>query len=283
MKLLRFGPKGRERPGVLDAAGRIRDLSAVVDDLDPRGVRALEGRELAPESLPLVLGSPRIGACLSAPGKLICLGFNSRSHSKELGGPQLGDGEVVLFLKAASAINGPFDPLVYPAIGRKLDWEGELAVVIGREGRAITVEESDLHILGYTCMNDVTDRYWQFETGDKQYVKAKSMDGFAPLGPWIATREDVPDPSALRLRLRVNGRLRQDFSAGEYILGCREAVSYASRFFTLLPGDVISMGSAPGNAAAWGEDCFLKAGDVMEFEIEGIGRQETLVVSANSA
>lgn len=274
MKFLRFGPIDREKPGVLDRQGRLRDLSALIPDLVPEALARLSGltQELI-DTLPQVSGSPRFGPCLARPGKILCLGYNSREHTREMGRTQFPEEELLVFLKAQSALSGPYDPIPYSPLFRKLDWEAELALIIGEKGKNLSPEEAGSHILGYACFNDLSERFWQFETADKQYTKGKGMDGLAPLGPYLATQDEVPDPANLPIRLWVNGELRQDFSGAAYRFGPREAVSYLSRFFTLYPGDVVALGSGPGNAGAWGEDCYLKPGDLLEMEIKGLGRQ----------
>lgn len=278
MKFLRFGPIDQEKPGVLDSAGKIRDLSSLVKDLFPENLSRLSQLKTSDlENFPLILGTPRIGSCLARPGKILCIGYNSRLHTLQMGNAPSTNGELTVFLKPSSALTGPYDPIPYSAILQKLDWEAELGVVIGKKGKNIPPERTGEHIFGYACFNDLSERYWQFETADKQYTKGKGMDGFAPLGPYLVTQDSLPDPGKLKIRLRVNGELRQDFSTAEYTNSPEMVVGYLSRFFTLYPGDLIAMGSGPGNAKFWGEDKFLKPGDRLELEIEGLGRQEQTV------
>lgn len=281
MRLLRFGPPGEEKPGVVDARGGVRDISPLIADLTPRClagvdiVREIESADIA--ALPAAGGDARVGPCIGMPGKIVCIGYNSKAHTRQMGRARGENGDLVVFLKPFSALCGPNDPILYSRYAKKLDWEAELGVVIGRKGRYIGEKEAAGYILGYTCFNDVSDRYWQFETDDTQFTKGKGFDSFAPVGPHIVTPDEAGDPSDLSVRLRVNGELRQDFSTSDYILGVEGVVSYLSRFFTLYPGDLIAMGSGPGNAKSWGEDTFLKPGDRVSLEIETLGRQEQLV------
>lgn len=282
MKLLRYGEAGQERPGILDPRGNIRDASSVVRDLDPQCLGRVDLAEtlssLDVAALPVVKNDLRVGPCVGRPGKVMCVGFNSRMHTKQMGHELPEGDDMLIFLKPVTAVSGPNDPILYSRYTKKLDWEAELGVVIGRRGRYIEKASARDHILGYTCVNDISDRFWQFETDDKQYTKGKGFDGFAPIGPYIVTQDEILDPGKLSVKLWVNGELRQDFNTGDYIHGAEEAVSYLSRFFTLEPGDVIAMGSGPGNAKSWGEDKFLKPGDRVTFEIAGLGRQEQTVV-----
>ncbi len=283
MKLLRFGPPGGEKPGLLDSRQTVRDLSGLVNELNPQSlanVNLLETiRNTQPEDLPPVKNPVRIGPCVGGIGKVLCIGFNSKQHTKQMAvqSPQ-NHQDVVVFLKPSTAVCGPNDPILYSRMIKKLDWEAELGVVIGKQGKYIEPSAAADHILGYTCVNDLSDRYWQFETEDKQYTKAKGFDGFAPIGPYLVTRDEIENPSRLDIKLWVNGALRQDFNTEDYIRGPEEIVCYLSRFFTLMPGDVIAMGSGPGNAKSWGEDKFLKPGDRVTLEIEALGRQDRQVI-----
>lgn len=273
MKLLRHGPPGAERPGLVDDRGRIRDLSGEIPDLD--------GAALAPErlaalgridtgSLPLVEGSPRLGPPVAGVGKILAIGFNYAEHAAETGKP-LPD-EPLLFTKAVTALSGPNDPVVLPRGSRKGDWEVELAVVIGR--RALYVEETDAldHVAGYGVINDVSEREYQLERGG-QFVKGKSFDTFAPFGPWLVTKDEVADPQDLKLWLDLNGERRQDGNTATMVFGVAFLVSYLSRFVTLMPGDVIATGTPPGVGLGCDPPVFLKPGDVMRLGIEGLGEQ----------
>jgi len=281
MKLLRFGEHGHERPGVLDSQGIIRDISAYVDDFNPQAMSdpefILKLSALDLNTLPCVSGSVRIGACLDRPGKIVCIGLNSILHAQEVGLKVLNQ-EMLVFLKPSSSICGPNDPVPYAPHMCKLDWEAELAFVIGRAGKYIQHKDAEDYILGYTCLNDLTERYLQLETEDKQFTKGKGFDGAAPIGPYLVTKDEIKNPQDLHLRLWVNGVLRQSFNSSDYIHNPAQIIEYVSKYFTLHPGDIISMGSAPGSAPFWGEDCFLKPNDRMVFCIEGLGQQEQCVI-----
>ena len=273
MKLLRHGPPGAEKPGLVDDRGRIRDLSDEIPDLDgaalaPERLAAL-GR-IDTDSLPLVEGSPRLGPPVAGVGKILAIGFNYAEHAAETGKP-LPD-EPLLFTKAVTALSGPNDPVVLPRGSRKGDWEVELAVVIGR--RALYVEETDAldHVAGYAVINDVSEREYQLERGG-QFVKGKSFDTFAPFGPWLVTKDEVADPQDLKLWLDLNGERRQDGNTATMVFGVAFLVSYLSRFVTLMPGDVIATGTPPGVGLGCNPPVFLKPGDVMRLGIEGLGEQ----------
>lgn len=282
MKLVRYGKLGEEKPGMLDKQGGIRDISAYITDLsachltNPDLISQLKA--LDEYQLPLVNKNTRIGACIGMPGKIICIGFNSKLHAKEMGKTLVGHGEMVVFLKASSSICGPFDPILHTRHTKKLDWEAELGVVIGKKGKYIEKDAAKDYILGYTCVNDLSERYLQFEMQDKQFTKGKCFDNAAPIGPYLVTKDEVSDSSNLHIKLWVNGELRQNFNTGDYIHNDEEVICYLSRYFTLYPGDVISMGSAPGSAKAWGEDEFLKPDDKVVLSIDGLGQQEQVVV-----
>ncbi len=280
MKLLRYGEPGRERPGVLDAAGRIRDLSGVVDDiagdaLTAAGLARLRALDL--ESLPRVSGQPRHGAAVGRVGKIVCVGLNYSDHAAETGAavPE----QPILFMKATSAIIGPDDDVVLPRGSLKSDWEVELGVVIGDVARDVPVERALEHVAGYLVVNDLSEREFQLEHGG-QWDKGKGCDTFGPLGPWLVTRDEVPDPQDLAMTLDVNGRRYQDGSTRTMVFGVAELVSYISRYMSLHPGDVISTGTPPGVGLGQKPPVYLKAGDVMELEIAGLGRQRQRVVAA---
>lgn len=281
MKLLRYGERGNEKPGLLDASGCIRDLSKHMIDFDPKYLAnpaCLERLQaLDIEKLPVIDASVRLGACVGSPGKMICIGLNSARHTKELGLSLMSKDEMLLFMKPTSAVCGPFDPILYTRMTQKLDWEAELGIVIGKQGKYIEVEEARDYILGYTCVNDLSERFLQLECGDSQFTKGKCFDNAAPLGPYLVTQDEVEDPNQLEVNLWVNKQLRQAFNTRDYIHGDIDVVCYVSQYFTLYPGDIISMGSAPGNAKYWGEDQYLKPGDDVVLSIEGLGKQKQTV------
>jgi len=273
MKLLRFGPAGSEKPGLLDAAGRVRDLSGEVGDITPASLSpALLARlaALDPAALPRVDGAVRLGPPVGGVGKIICIGLNYRDHAEEAGMPV--PGEPLLFMKSPTAIIGPDDPVVLPAGAQKGDWEVELAIVIGRKARLVARGQAGEYIAGYSIMNDVSERAFQLEHGG-QWVKGKSFDSFAPFGPWLVTGDEIGDPQSLDLWLDVNGTRRQTGNTATMIFDVFEIVSYVSRFMTLLPGDVISTGTPPGVGMGHKPPLFLKAGDVMRLGITGLGEQ----------
>ena len=278
MRLVRFGNKGREKPGVLDRDGHIHDLSAHIPDLS--------GRALAPASfdklraldidlLPVVPGSPRLGPCVAGVGKIICIGLNYSDHAAESG--MSVPPEPVIFLKATTAIIGPNDDVMLPRGSEKSDWEVELGVVIGSRASYVTQEQAMAHVAGFCVVNDLSERAFQLERSG-QWVKGKSCDTFAPLGPWLVTRDDVRDPQALNMTLDVNGKRFQNGSTATMVYNVPFLVSYLSEFMTLEPGDVISTGTPPGVGLGQKPPVFLRAGDVMELEIEGLGRQRQRVV-----
>jgi len=261
----------------VDGAGGMRDLSGFIDDWNAKtlsdGAVLEKVRRLDTEDLPAVAAGRRLGAPVAVTGKLICIGYNSRLHARQMGEQLTEKSEPVVFLKANSSACGPNDPILHNRYTTKLDWEGELTLVIGRKGKYVAPEDAGNYILGYMCGQDISERYWQFETNDKQYTKGKSFDNFAPLGPFLVTSDEVRDPSNLHAVLTVNGIARQDFNTSDYIHSPADIVSYLSKFFTLYPGDVVLLGSPPGNAKSWGDDCWLKPGDRVEFEISGLGKQ----------
>ncbi len=282
MKLVRHGNIGLERPGMIDEQGAIRDLSAYLSDInaqtlaDPNLIDNLNA--LDSSKLPLVDKSARVGACIGMPGKFICVGYNSRLHAEEMGMVPLAKSEMVVFLKPNSAICGPYDPILHTKNSRKLDWEAELGIVIGKKGKYITQAEAKDHIFGYLCVNDLSERYLQLETADTQYTKGKGFDNAAPIGPYLVSKDEIINSSNLQINLWVNGELRQDFNTRDYINNDEAVISYLSQYFTLYPGDIISMGSAPGSAKCWGNDCFLKPGDRVVLSISGLGKQEQVVI-----
>ncbi|XDF34504.1 fumarylacetoacetate hydrolase family protein [Paracidovorax avenae] len=274
MKLVRYGQPGQEKPGLVDAEGRIRDLSGHVSDVDadllasPAAWASLSA--LDPGSLPLVNGTVRYGPPVARVGKIVCVGLNYADHAAETGAPI--PAEPILFLKPNSCIVGPDDTVVIPRGSTKTDWEVELGVVIGR--RASYVAEGDAmdHVAGYTVVNDVSEREYQMERGG-QWDKGKGCDTFAPIGPWLVSRDEVPDPQNLGLWLEVNGRRYQDGSTRTMIFPVAKLVSYISEFMSLMPGDIISTGTPPGVGLGQKPPVYLKAGDTMRLGIEGLGEQ----------
>ncbi|WP_165474773.1 fumarylacetoacetate hydrolase family protein [Legionella nagasakiensis] len=279
MKLLRYGASGQEKAGLLDDQGNIRDLSELLGDIDTSSLAFIKERLILTNihTLPLVAKDVPIAAPIKQPGKIMCIGYNSLLHTQQMGASPLPESEMMVFLKPSCAISGPYDPILYTRHTKKLDWEAELGVVIGKKGKYLETDQAEEHIFGFLCVNDLSDRYWQFETADKQYTKGKGMDGFASIGPYLVSLDEVPDSTNLNVKLWVNGEVRQDFNTKDYINNAASVVSYLSQFFTLFPGDIIAMGSAPGNAKFWGEQ-YLKIGDKVTLEIEGLGKQEKHVI-----
>ena len=277
MKLLRYGPRGAEKPGVLDAEGTLRDLSAHVPDIAGEVLTDL-GRLAAidPASLPPVEGAPRLGACVGGTGKFMCIGLNYADHAAESGMDV--PPEPILFMKATSAICGPGDPIIIPRGSEKTDWEAELGVVIGKPAKYVGEAEALSYVAGYCVCNDVSERAFQIER-QGQWSKGKSCDNFGPIGPWLVTPDEVGDPQDLGVWLRVNGEKVQDGSTRTMIFGVAQRISYLSQFFTLAPGDIISTGTPPGVGLGRTPPRYLKAGDVVELGIEGLGTQKQLCVA----
>ncbi len=278
MRLLRYGLPGQEKPGLLDADGRIRDLSAHVDDIAgaallPDGLDRL--RAIDPATLPLVEGNPRLGPCVGRVGKMVCIGLNFSDHAAETG--MAVPPEPIIFMKATSAIVGPNDPIELPRGSEKTDWEVELAFVIGKTAKYVSEDEAMDHVAGYCIVNDVSERAFQIEK-QGQWTKGKSCDSFGPTGPWLVTRDEVEDPQKLKMWLEVNGHRYQDGSSATMVYGVRYLVSYLSRFMSLQPGDIVSTGTPPGVGMGQKPQVFLKAGDVVELGIEGLGTQRQTVV-----
>lgn len=282
MKLVRYGEVGEEKPGMVDEQGNLWDLSPFIADFNPYtlGDKALINQLNALKTTHLKSVDPklRLGACVDLPGKMICVGFNSRLHTQQMGISPISAQDMVVFMKPSSAVCGPYDPILYTRNMKKLDWEAELGIIIGKQGKYIKKEEAKEYILGYTCVDDLSDRYLQLETEDKQFTKGKCFDNSAPIGPYLVTKDEIPDSNNLQIRLWVNGVMRQDFNTSDYIHNDEAVVSYLSQYFTLYPGDIISMGSGPGNAISWGENMFLKPGDEVLFSITGLGQQIKRVI-----
>lgn len=280
MKLLRYGPKGQEKPGTLDAEGRIRDLSGVVADITPdqlwgEGLAALKA--IDPETLPLVEGAPRYGVPVNGVRKFVAIGLNFADHAAESNLPI--PAEPVVFTKAVSCLTGPNDTVVIPRGSEKTDWEVELGIVIGK--RASYVEQADAldHVAGYVLINDVSERAFQTERGGT-WDKGKGCDTFGPVGPWIVTTDEVGDVQTLDMWLDLNGKRMQTGNTRTMIFGVAEIVAYVSQFMTLEPGDLITTGTPPGvGLGQKPEPFYLKAGDVMELGIEKLGRQRQSVVA----
>ncbi len=277
MKLLRIGAPGAETPAILDADGRPRDLSGVLADigastLSPESLARL--RALDPASLPLVENPGRIGVPWAGMRKFICIGLNYADHAAESNLPV--PAEPIVFLKAISALGGPDDALVLPQGSQKTDWEVELGVVIGRTARYVSEEDALAHVAGYCVVNDVSEREYQLERGGT-WDKGKGCDTFGPVGPWLVTADEVPDPQALRLWLDVNGERMQDGSTKTMVFGVATLVSYLSRFMTLEPGDLISTGTPPGVGMGKKPQRYLRAGDVVRLGIDGLGEQRQAV------
>lgn len=281
MKLVRYGPAGSERPGLVDADGRIRDLSAHVDDvagaaLSDEGLARIAA--LDPASLPLVAGDQRLGPCVGHVGKFICIGLNYSDHAAEAG--LAVPPEPIVFMKATSAICGPDDGIELPRGSSATDWEVELAVVIGRHAKYVSEAEALSHVAGYCVANDVSERDFQTKRAG-QWTKGKSADTFGPLGPWLVTRDEVADPQALSMYLDLNGKRMQSGSTATMIYGVAHVISYLSQMMSLHPGDVISTGTPPGVGMGIKPDpVYLKAGDRLELGIEGLGIQRQAVRAA---
>ena len=285
MKLLRHGPRGQERPGVLDADGRVRDLSAVVPDiagdvLTAAGLARL--RELDLATLPIVPGAPqaglRLGPCVGAVGKFICIGLNYADHAAESG--MALPAEPVVFSKWTSAISGPDDDVEIPRGSTRTDWEVELGVVIGTGGRYIAEADALAHVAGYCVVNDVSEREVQLERGGGQWDKGKGHDTFGPIGPWLVTADEVPDPQALDLWLEVDGHRFQNGNTRTMVFQVAQLVSHLSRFMSLQPGDIISTGTPPGVGLGQKPPRYLVAGQTMRLGIQGLGEQNQRTVAA---
>jgi len=279
MKLARYGEPGAERPALVAADGSLRDLSEMVDDvagemLSPNALAKLSA--IDPESLPRVEGNPRLGPCVGRVGKFLCIGLNYSDHAAETGATV--PPEPILFSKATSAIIGPNDDVLLPRGSVKSDWEVELGIVIGSTCKYVSEEEALDHIAGYCVVNDLSEREYQLERHGT-WDKGKGCDTFGPLGPWLVTKDEVPDPANLPMWLEVNGRRFQDGSTATMVFRPAFLVSYLSRFMSLQPGDIISTGTPPGVGMGQKPPVYLKAGDVMELGIEGLGLQRQRVVA----
>jgi 2-keto-4-pentenoate hydratase/2-oxohepta-3-ene-1,7-dioic acid hydratase in catechol pathway len=280
LKLVRYGKPGEEKPGIIDQQGHIRDLSTIVPDiagahLSPQSLEKL--RLIDTATLPLVADDQRFGSCVSQPGKFICIGLNYSDHAAESG--MAVPVEPVVFMKASSSICGPNDNVEIPRGSTKTDWEVELGVVIGTHAKYVEESESLNYVAGYCVINDVSERAFQLE-GTGQWVKGKSADTFGPTGPWLVTKDEVPNPQALHMWLEVDGKRHQNGSTQTMVFGVAHLISYLSRFMSLHPGDIISTGTPPGVALGMKVPQYLRAGSRMRLGIDGLGEQNQLVVNA---
>jgi 2-keto-4-pentenoate hydratase/2-oxohepta-3-ene-1,7-dioic acid hydratase in catechol pathway len=280
MKLMRFGPKGQEKPGLVDIEGNIRDLSSIIDDV--------AGKQLLPENLvelsqvevnnlPIVDNNVRIGACVGSVGKFICIGLNYADHAAEANMPI--PEEPVVFTKWSSAVCGPNDNIVKPRNSTKMDWEVELGIVIGKPAKYVDEADAEEHIAGFCLINDVSERRFQLEISGGQWDKGKGSDTFGPIGPWLATRDEVTDVHNLGMKLSVNGKTYQDGNTKTMIFKPAFIVSYLSQFVTLEPGDVISTGTPPGVGMGQSPEVFLNVGDKITLSIDGLGEQTQQVIA----
>jgi len=279
MKLCRYGKDGFEKPGMIDADGKLRDLSKVVsnigpNEISPRGLKNLA--RIKAESLPIVSGSPRMGVPYVGIGKFVAIGLNYSDHAKEAG--MAIPTEPIIFSKATTCISGPDDDVVQPPASTKLDWECELGIVIGTKAQHVAKEAALGHVAGYCVVNDVSERAFQLQSS--QWDKGKGYDTFGPIGPWLVTTDEIPDPQVLDMFLDVNGRRMQGGNTRTMIFDCAHLVSYVSQYMTLLPGDIITTGTPPGvGMGVKPNPVFLKVGDVMTLGIQGLGQQQQKVVA----
>jgi 2-keto-4-pentenoate hydratase/2-oxohepta-3-ene-1,7-dioic acid hydratase in catechol pathway len=281
MKLLRYGQPGKEKPGLLDKSGQIRDLSTVIPDITGDALSADFLKRiiaLDPSSLPLVSGTHRIGPCVGRVGKFICIGLNYSDHAAESG--MKVPTEPVVFMKATSAVCGPDDNVIIPRNSVKTDWEVELGVVIGTEAKYVEESKALDYIAGYCVVNDLSERAFQLE-GTGQWVKGKSADTFGPIGPWLVTKDEVPDPQNLNMWLKVNGHQFQNGTTQTMVFGVAHIVSYLTRFMSLQSGDIISTGTPPGVGMGQKPPKYLQPGDKIQLGVQGLGEQNQTVVAAS--
>jgi 2-keto-4-pentenoate hydratase/2-oxohepta-3-ene-1,7-dioic acid hydratase in catechol pathway len=280
MKLVRYGPPHREQQGILDSDGHIRALSGAVPDVTGSisRVASLQGIDIA--KLPVVTGTPRLGSCVERVGKFVCIGLNYSDHAAEAG--MKIPSEPIIFMKATSSICGPNDDIVLPRGSTKVDWEVELGVVIGAPAKYVSEADAMSCVAGYCAVNDLSERAFQLE-GTGQWVKGKSADTFGPIGPWLVTADEIPDPQNLNMWLEVDGHRYQNGSTRTMIFGVRQLVSYVSRFMSLQPGDIISTGTPPGVGMGRKPPVYLKAGNRVRLGIEGLGEQNQLVVAEDDS
>ena len=279
MKLVRYGAQGREKPGILDAHDQLRDMSAHCetfgwDELSPAGIKRL--RKINPNTLPLVMGKPRLGVPFTGISKIIGVGLNYREHARETGAAI--PAEPVLFMKATTAINGPFDNILLPRGSTKTDWEAELGLVIGKTARYVEEAKALSYLAGYVTVHDVSERDFQKNRGGS-WDKGKGCDTFAPIGPWLVTPDEIADPQTLRVWSSVNGEIRQDSNTADMIFPCAFLISYISQFMTLNPGDVICTGTPSGVGLGMTPPQFLKAGDVVRIGVGSLGEQCQMVAA----
>jgi 2-keto-4-pentenoate hydratase/2-oxohepta-3-ene-1,7-dioic acid hydratase in catechol pathway len=281
MKLVRYGPSGKEKPGLIDAEGKLRDLSRKVKDIGPDALAPAKLKELArldPTKLPLVKGRPRLGPCVTNVPKFVAIGLNYVDHAKESGNPI--PEHPVVFFKAETCISGPDDNIMLPPDSTHTDWEVELGVIIGRTARHVDRKDALRHVAGYCVVNDVSEREYQMKRSASQWSKGKGCDTFGPVGPWLVTADEVKDPQNLDMWLDVNGEKRQRGNTRTMIFGIAELVADVSKYMTLLPGDVITTGTPPGVGMGMKpEPQYLKAGDVVTLGIAGLGQQRQKVVA----
>ena len=279
MKLVRFGAEGDERPGLIDEHGNLRDLSAYVDDISGQTLsdaKLLKLSKINPNSLPNIDKSTRLGPCVSGVGKFICIGLNYADHAEEAG--MEVPSEPVIFMKATSAICGPTDPILLPRGSVKTDWEVELAIVIGKKAKYIELGDAMSYVAGYAASNDISERTYQLE-GSGQWTKGKSCDSFGPLGPWLVTKDEIPNPQNLSMWLSLNGKKMQDGSTSTMVYGVEFLVHYISQFMSLIPGDIISTGTPPGVGLGMKPPVYLKAGDIVTLGVEGLGEHNQIVIA----
>jgi len=277
MKLIRYGSPGAEKPGLMDKQGRVRDLSAKIADIHPALLENLSVLDdVNPDSLPEVPGKPRLGPCVAGVGKFICIGLNYSDHAAETGNAI--PSEPVVFMKATSSICGAEDDLILVRNSNKTDWEVELGVVIGKKAKYVSEADAFTHIAGYCVVNDISEREFQIER-QGQWTKGKSCDRYGPVGPFLVSKDEIPDPQKLQLWLDVNGESRQRGSTQTMVYGVAYLVSYLSQFMTLHPGDIISTGTPPGVGLGMDPPTYLKPGDVVTLGIEGLGEQRQRVVA----
>ena len=279
MKLVRYGPAGREKPGLIDADGVLRDLSRKVDDIDGEALSpmSLSGlRKLDTRRLPAVKGRPRLGPCIATPPKFVAIGLNYTDHAKETGAPI--PEHPVVFFKAQTCIVGANDNVMVPAESTQLDWEVELGVVIGRTARYVAEKDALRYVAGYCVVNDVSEREFQMKRSASQWSKGKGCDTFGPVGPWLVTSDEIRDPQNLDMWLDVNSERRQTGNTRTMIFSVAQLVADVSRYMTLLPGDLITTGTPPGVALGMKPPQWLKAGDVVTLGIEGLGEQRQRIV-----
>jgi 2-keto-4-pentenoate hydratase/2-oxohepta-3-ene-1,7-dioic acid hydratase in catechol pathway len=279
MKLIRFGKEGKEKPGI-NLDGKNYDLSAFIKDYDEsffeqNGLQKLAGI-VNEEKLPLIEDGQRIGSPIARPSKILCIGLNYAKHAKETGAAI--PTEPILFMKSTSSLTGPFDNIIIPKNSEKTDWEVELGVVIGKKASYVSEAEAMDYVAGYVLHNDVSERAFQLERGGT-WDKGKGCDSFAPLGPWLVTKDEIPNPHQLRLWLSLNGKMMQDSNTDDLIFNIPQLISYSSQFMTLLPGDVISTGTPAGVGLGFSPNIYLKPGDIVELGIDGLGSSKQTAIA----